>query len=191
MKSCPRSAPGCGCAAASLWPAAIRVNRLLAWLLVAMPWLHIAAGTPFLRGLVYDLGILGAHGVLSLALFGPPKARRDPELMWFGIAPRDMTPRNVFLLTGWNIAAACLTMALTAALWRGTPAVVFGTFILVLFAQGALLWVPLPIRVVNHVYQAVEYALARRRKPHPAVRQNGAGLVAAAYVVGHAVHLFS
>jgi hypothetical protein len=169
----------------------IKFNRLLAWLLVAMPWVHVAAGTPFLRGLAYDLGILAAHGLLSLALFGLPKARHDSELLWLALAPRGMTQRNVFLFTGWSIAAACLSMVITAALWWGTSATVFGALIIVLFAQAGLLWVPLPIRVIGHVYQAVEYAMARRRNTHSALRQNLAGLIAAAYVVGHAVNLLT
>lgn len=189
MKGFHRASPACGCTVASVRVVAIQVNRWLAWLLVAMPWIHAAAGTPFLRGWVYDLGILFAHGVLSLALFGLPKARQDPELLWLGIAPRGLTPRNVFLLSGWNIAAACLTMGFAAALWWGASPAVFASLILVVWAQGVLLWIPLPVRVIGHVYQAVDYALARRRKTPWAVRQNGAGLVTAAYVVGHAVHL--
>jgi hypothetical protein len=97
----------------------------------------------------------------------------------------------VFLFTGWSIAAACLSMVITAALWWGTSATVFGALIIVLFAQAGLLWVPLPIRVIGHVYQAVEYAMARRRNTHSALRQNLAGLIAAAYVVGHAVNLLT
>lgn len=189
MKMSQGNPSACGCTVPSARVSAIRLNRVLAWLLVAMPWAHVAMGTPFWRGLGYDLVILAAHGLLSLALFGLPRAREERWLLWLGIAPRGMTPRNRFLFTGWSIAAACMSLGLAAGLWWGTNRSFFGALMLLLYVQVPLLWIPLPFRMIGHVYQAADYALARRRRSRQALRQNGAGLLAVVYLLGHAVNL--
>lgn len=177
-----------GCAMPSMRTAATRFNRLLAWLLFCMPWIHIAVGTPFWLGLGYDLVVLAVHGVLSLMLFGLPKARTDDWLLWLGIAPKGMTPRNAFLLTGWGIALTFLYLVLVVAVW-GTSLSFLGVLGLVLGLQLPFLWITLPFRVVSHVYRAVEYAAMRRRLGGGPSRKTSAQAFAIAYVVGHFVNL--
>lgn len=181
------------CPVPTLRNAATRLNRFLAWCLVATPWLHAVMGTPYWRGFWYDMGLLTVHGVLSLVLFGLPKvAATDRVLMWLGIAPARMTPRTEFLFTGFGIAVTLAYLAgFSVMFWIGSA--LPGSFVvalaLVLGLYLAFLWMLLPFRLIDHVYKGVEYATARWRVQNPNLRKDVAGLVLLLYVVGHLVNM--
>lgn len=144
----------------------MRLNRALAWGLVLSPLVQIALGTNFWRGLALDLAILLAHGALSLALFGPPRAPASSRwLLWVGIEPEGLSPRNRFLMTGWSIALAVMY----------TPAIFLVPIATLVVGMPLLLiWLLLPIRLWLHVQQASTYALRRQGLTDPAALSSAA-----------------
>ena len=113
----------------------------------------------FITGLWIDLAILAAHGLLSLALFGKPETR---ERTWnsfmhaMGFKSGYMSERNRFLLTGYRIALAVATLALSPFTGR-----------YIAFALCLLCFYPvlrLPISIAQHIYFAVSAAMRRWRK---------------------------
>ena len=162
----------------SLW---LKVNRLLAWALVLSPVVQIALGAPFVRGLLFDLGLLAAHGLLSLVLFGLP--RTPPRKLWLlfaGIEPDGLSPRNRFLMTGWGIALAFFY----------TPAFLATPLVMILLGPTwVLLWLVMPVRVVSHIHQAATYAGHRWGVRKDEARLEMASVAALVFVVAHAVNL--
>lgn len=137
----------------------LKANRVLAWALLASPPVQMALGTPFLRGLVFDLALLAAHAALSLALFGLPRVPGKGRWMLFaGLEPPGLSPRNRFLMTGWGIALAFVHAP-------GFMFIPMAT--LALGPAWLLLWLLLPVRMVSHVFQAAAYAGRRWGLRHP------------------------
>lgn len=137
-----------------LW---IRINRLLAWAVVISPFIQIALGTNLLRGLLLDLGFLLAHGVLSLWLFGLPKAAADERWkLWVGLRPRGLSVRGAFLLTAWRIALGLAWIPASFVLGK-----VFGPVALIAALACLPLWLLQPFFVMGHVFGASEYAFKR------------------------------
>lgn len=130
----------------------MRANRCLAWSLLASPPLQWALGMDFGTGLLIDLGILLAHAALSFTLFGKPETKArvfSMRMHLFGLRPDGLSARNRFLLTGYRIGAGMLAIVL-------------------LLSPVPLMWLPLLypllrlcVSVIQHIYQAVVYALHR------------------------------
>lgn len=84
----------------------IRLNRVLAWVLIFAPLMQWALHIPLRQCVWTDLSLLLAHAALSLALFGKPeiKARKFIVSMHvFGVSPWGMSARHEFLMTGYHI----------------------------------------------------------------------------------------
>jgi hypothetical protein len=134
----------------------IKANRVLAWSLIASPPLQIAAGFPVVAGLLIDLAILVAHGVLSLVLFGKPETKAKVISFGMHIAgfrPRGLGERQRFLLTGYRIAIPVVAITLISLV----PS--YATLALCLMCFYPLL--RLPITVIQHIFGAVIYAFRR------------------------------
>lgn len=133
---------------------AIQANRALAWGLLLSPLAQVAMGTPFMRGLLFDLALLAAHAALSLALFGLPKAvGSDDWKLWFGFKPKGMGPRSNFLMTGWRIALVAPYSLLTFV----------GPLAWFCWLPALWLWLRLPFSAVGHIAAAIAYAGRRWR----------------------------
>ncbi len=132
----------------------MRLNRALAWAMVVSPVIQLVFHLNFMRALVFDLGLLIAHGALSLALFGLPN-RKDKELSasmyLLGFRDRGMSERNNFLLSGYRIALGTFPILLTIAV--GPFAVSAFSFLYPLLR--------LPVSVFQHLAGGVEYAFKR------------------------------
>lgn len=130
----------------------IKANRVLAWSLIVSPPLQWLFGMAFMTGLWIDLGILLVHAALSLILFGTPATKTKAfkaSMHLFGFRAADLTGRNKFLLTGYRIA-----LAIGALLLMFTP--------LAWFALVALYPIlRLAVTIVQHIFEAVLYAMAR------------------------------
>jgi hypothetical protein len=168
------------CASCARWTGKVfwlKANRALAWALVLSPPVQIVLGTPFLRGLAFDLALLAAHAVASLLLFGLPRTQgRSRWLLFVGIEPQGLSPRNRFLMTGWSIA-----LALAYA-----PAFLFIPLAaLVLGPAWLLSWLLLPMRTISHVFQAAQYAGRRWGLRHPDAVADAGFAAAFVFVAGN------
>jgi hypothetical protein len=152
----------------------MRINRALAWALVASPLLQIMLGTDLVRGLWLDLAILIAHGALSVALFGLPKnidPRQTLWTRWAGLPERGMSPRNKFLLSGWRVAVSSLWLVaiptvITVWGWLETVAPAMnglglGILRIPMLYVGGLFGLLLQYGLVTHLHRATVYALRR------------------------------
>lgn len=174
------SLPPCTTCPGAGWPGAIRskrfwirLNRLLAWSIVASPVAQIALGTRLLNGLLLDLVLLLVHGALSLALFGIPKAAKEKEWMvWLGWQPAGLSARNDFLMTGWRIALVLPYTALAFAI--ASPL----NWVLAIPAIG--LGLRLPFSVLGHVDAATAYAARRWGLPDDQAQSLLLGFIVAA-----------
>lgn len=136
----------------------IKANRVLAWSLIVSPLVQWALGMAFVTGVLIDLAILAAHGVLSLVLFGKPETRArtwNLTMHAMGFRSGAMSERNRFLLTGYRIGLAALAMALMY--WSGS----YTAFALLMLCFYPLM--RLPVTIGQHVFGAVVYALRRWR----------------------------
>jgi hypothetical protein len=134
----------------------MRLNRMLAWAIIVSPIVQIALRTDVWNGFLFDLGVVAAHGILSLILFGMPKGknrRTGTRTYLFGLKPAGMSARNQFLLSGYRIMLA-MVMILAACL----P--VPGTGWL-LFVFGFYMLPRLPVSIVQHMFNAMMYAFQR------------------------------
>lgn len=186
-----------------LW---MRVNRALAWALVASPVLQILLRTDLARGLWLDLAILMAHAALSLALFGLPQyknLRKTVGTRWFGLSELGMSPRNQFLLGAWRMVVSVLWLiaipcAVFAWGWLATVvpqlqsasvSVGVGVLVLPLFSFSVFYWLLLQHSLITHLYQATGYALRRWGYTHNAAPWVARALVAV-FVYSSIVNLF-
>lgn len=134
----------------------IKANRVLAWSLIVSPPLQIIVGFPFVAGLLIDLAILVAHGVLSLVLFGKPETKEKVfafGMHVMGLRARGMGERQRFLLTGYRIVIPAVAIALMFL----APG--YATFALCVVCFYQLL--RLPFTVMQHIFNAVIYAFRR------------------------------
>jgi hypothetical protein len=190
MESKALSCPVFGCSLPSIRLTIVKVNRLIAWFLLVMPWLHAAMGTPFLRGLLYDAVLLAVHGVLSLVLFGLPRAHTNHWMVALGLQPMGMTQRNIFLLSGWTIAAGWLY---PAAIWlinyMGLTGILGSGFWWIMVPATVVVWITLPVRLIEHISQAAHYATARWRVADASKRTNISILAVVTYLMGQTVNI--
>lgn len=137
----------------------IKANRVLAWSLIVSPVLQLAIGMRFETGLLIDVAILAAHGVLSVALFGKPETR---ERTWnffthaMGFKSVSMSERNRFLLSGYRIALAVAALALIPL---SGGYVAFAVCMVCLYPL-----LRLPISIAQHIFLSVGAAMRRWRK---------------------------
>jgi hypothetical protein len=148
----------------------IRFNRLLGWALLASPPVQIMLGTGFWRGLAWDLAILLVHGLISMAVFGTPRAssfRAQHGLQrFFGGSREALRGRDIFLLDAWRVLVSLLSPLPLTML-----AVPLSMIVLILPLLGLLI---LPIisaflffqllftaSVLRHVRDATAYAYRR------------------------------
>ena len=175
----------------------IQVNRALAWAIVVSPAVQIATGANFARGLLFDLLLVVAHGLLSVKLFGMPRLdgqsrRRVPTrfgarhilLRVTGIGRAGPSPRNALLLGGYRILlglayfAAIVGVQLTGPWW---PVDLAPWVTLPLTALGLYAMVRFPFSSLGHVFTATGYAARRGATRHwPRLM---AWLVTAAFVL--------
>jgi hypothetical protein len=137
---------------ARIW---IYLNRALAWALVVSPLMQIALNMRLAACLRFDLGLLLAHGALSLVLFGLPRIKGRGfvfSMHVLGIRPADLSPRNRFLLSGYRIV---LGMTPFLPMLPGIP----------WFAPLLCIYpiLRLPVSVVLHMLDGIKYALQRLR----------------------------
>jgi hypothetical protein len=154
-----------------LW---MRVNRVLAWVLIISPAVQIAMGSDWLLGLLWDLAVLLVHGGLSVWLFGRPQSlgRDNGAMHWLGTSEARMTPRSRFLLSGWRVlistsyflalplvgycASVLSSLSFVSALV--IPGVVAIVVLIAAVNYFGLMW---PYAAITHVYGASTYALRR------------------------------
>lgn len=152
----------------------IRINRMLAWALIVAPFTHWALGSAAIKSLAFELAIFLAHAVLSLALFGFPKAMKGKTavaMLLLGRRPPGQDAHNRFLLDGYRIGLTALVLvpmahylavglALAAApAFLGLPVVA----LMMIAVMVVILW-PLfrtPLTLVQHLYPAILRALQR------------------------------
>lgn len=131
----------------------VRFNRILAWAMLITPVLQFFVGANLAYALLADFGLLLAHGILSLILFGIPKVKRQKftfSMHVMGFRWHILSPRNEFLLTGYRMAQAISVLPL-------------------LFIPGArwlalLLFYPslrMPVSFIQHLYRAISFAFQR------------------------------
>jgi hypothetical protein len=155
--------------------AAIALNRWLAWAMLALPVVALMAGWNWVETFLPTVGLLAAHAVLSLALFGGPSLRaaagRNPWAIaraWLlGLAPKEAGARERLIVAAWAIV---LCIAWPAAAWRAIlalNAIDHGGARWVL-AMACVLFVILvgfswryPIAVGAHIAHASVYAARR------------------------------
>ncbi|MFZ6680446.1 hypothetical protein [Undibacterium sp. Tian12W] len=147
----------------------LRFNRLLAWAMLVTPVLQFFVRANLAYALLVDFGLLLAHGILSLILFGLPKVKRQKfafSMHVMGFRWYFLSPRNEFLLTGYRIVQALSVFPL-------------------LFIPGArwlalLLFYPLlrmPVSFIQHLYRAMNFAFQRW-----GIKYLDAGLVVCIYL---------
>jgi len=131
----------------------IRLNRLLAWALLVSPLVQLVCQMHLATSMLIDLGLVLAHGALSLGLFGVPKVKGYSfifSMQVMGGRPAELSARNRFLLGGYRIALGM------------TPMLVMLPYVPV---YAALLFVypivRMPVSVLQHIHDAVQYALQR------------------------------
>ena len=151
----------------------IRTNRVLAWAMIVSPALQWAAGMRFWTGFWIDAGILVAHGLLSLALFGKPETKA--RIFSFGMhvmgyRSPDMSERNRFLLSGYRIALA--TGAMLALTFVPNPFLIIAVTILFFYPM-----LRLGISIVQHLYVASRMAARRWRWGEGATDAMSTGVV--------------
>ncbi|MBI3729736.1 MAG: hypothetical protein HY254_15565 [Burkholderiales bacterium] len=131
----------------------VRFNRILAWAMVITPLLQFFIRANLAHALLVDFGLLLAHGILSLILFGIPKVKRQKftfSMHVLGFRWHVLSPRNEFLLTGYRMAQALSALPL-------------------LFIPGVrwlalLLFYPslrMPVSFIQHLYRAIAFAFQR------------------------------
>ncbi|BBB63649.1 hypothetical protein UNDKW_5376 [Undibacterium sp. KW1] len=147
----------------------VRLNRILAWAMVITPVLQFFIRSNLAQALLVDFGLLLAHGILSLILFGLPKVKRQKftfSMHVMGFRWHVLSPRNEFLLTGHRMAQAISVLPL-------------------LFIPGArwlalLMFYPLlkmPVTFIQHLYRAIAFAFQRW-----GIKYLDAGLVVCIYL---------
>jgi hypothetical protein len=158
-----------------LW---LRVNRVLAWLLVISPVLQIVLRSNLVNGLMLDLAILVVHAALSIWLFGAPKLASAADTAWMrrmGVSYAQLTLRNRFLLSGWRVLLSsgyqvvfALVIATTAMLnkhlvWLSSdiPALIATTLLISSPVFVLFYGFMLPYAIVTHTFGASRYALRR------------------------------
>lgn len=138
-----------------LW---MRINRTLAWALVALPIPGLTGHMHFSKILAWGSITLFLHGVLSLILFGAPKSKsiaRNWNILIFGFREKAMSPRNIFLLTGYRIMLGSLQFYALSTLWP--------TAMLLGMLTGFYMMPRLPISLLQHIIGASETAFRRAR----------------------------
>lgn len=131
----------------------IRLNRLLAWALLFLPAGELVCHVRFATGMLTALGLIVAHGGLSLALFGVPKLKGQGFMFAMhvlGARQVDLSARNHFLLSGYRIV---LGMTPLLAMLPFVPFYIVLPFIYPI--------VRLPVTVLQHLLEATQYALRR------------------------------
>ncbi|MFZ6779383.1 hypothetical protein ACO0LD_21340 [Undibacterium sp. Ji83W] len=147
----------------------VRFNRILAWAMVITPVLQFFIRANLAYALLVDFGLLLAHGILSLILFGLPKVKRQKftfSMHVLGFRWHFLSPRNEFLLTGYRMAQAISVLPL-------------------LFIPGVrwlalLLFYPslrIPVSFIQHLYRAIAFAFQRW-----GIKYLDAGLVVCIYL---------
>ncbi len=147
----------------------VRLNRILAWAMVITPVLQFFIRSNLAQALLVDFGLLLAHGILSLILFGLPKVKRQKftfSMHVMGFRWHVLSPRNEFLLTGYRMAQAISVLPL-------------------LFIPGArwlalLMFYPslrMPVTFIQHLYRAIAFAFQRW-----GIKYLDAGLVVCIYL---------
>jgi hypothetical protein len=159
------------------WPSKllwIRFNRLLAWTLLISPAMHILWGVSFVNGLLIDLVLLLAHGLLSLALFGAPKSeafRKQHSLQRFlGGSRAELQGRERFLLDAWRILISVVrpVLLVLAGYAISVPLMIFPMLWLLYLplASGLMFFQALwAVSMLRHVRDASSYAYRRWRLP--------------------------
>ncbi len=147
----------------------VRFNRILAWAMLITPVVQFFVRANLAYALLMDFGLLLAHGILSLILFGIPKVKRQKftfSMHVLGLRLHILSPRNEFLLTGYRMAQAISVFPL-------------------LFIPGArwlalLLFYPslrMPVSFMQHLYRAMSFAFQRW-----GIKHLDAGLVVCIYL---------
>jgi hypothetical protein len=187
--------------------AAISFNRLLAWSMIALPVVAMLVGWGWFDSLPWVMGLVAAHGLLSLALFGGPrlKAASSPDVAktlraWLlGWAPWGASARERFMVGSWAIVLCIAWPVLIVWGSIAAESIRLHELLKPLFIApvvGVLyLWVMAfmlryPFAVGAHVARASNYAL-RRWGWRKAADEEWGVLQAVAYVVAQVVHLFS
>jgi hypothetical protein len=152
----------------------IRINRLLGWALLALPPVQIMLGTSFWRGLAWDLALLLVHGLISLALFGTPRAssfRAQHSVRRFLGGSRDaLRGRDVFLLDAWRVLMSLLSpvpLALFAYLLAVLSMLlpILGLLAVPLFCAFLFFQLLFVASVLRRVRDATAYAYRRWHLP--------------------------
>ncbi|WP_422977672.1 hypothetical protein [Undibacterium sp. Ji49W] len=131
----------------------IKLNRLLAWTMLVTPLIQFFVHAPIANCLLLDVGLLIAHAILSLYLFGVPKVKGEKfnfAMHVMGFRMSGLSPRNVFLLTGYRIV-----LGIAALLSFFVP----GGWVIALLLVYPL--VRMSISVMQHLYAAIVYAFQR------------------------------
>lgn len=152
----------------------IRINRMLAWALIVAPFTQWALGGAPTASLAFALAIFLAHAVLSLALFGFPKAMKGKPavaMLLLGRRPPGQDAHNRFLLDGYRIGLTALVLVPMAQyLGVGLALAAVPAFVglpvvaLVMIAVMVVVLWPFfrtPLTLVQHLYPAILRALQR------------------------------
>lgn len=152
---------------------AYTLNQMLAWTLVALPLTAIALHWTWRHTLPWALGLLAAHGAMSVVLWGGPKRPRDmapgDDQMWaawlIGQTPKGSSPREAFITAAWRVAACTLwvvvgVLTLTAAntVMASSVAGPLSVWALALLAVALSAF---PFVVGIHISAATRYAMRR------------------------------
>jgi hypothetical protein len=189
------NAPGRSDFSKRLRLAAIRVNRLLAWAMVAVPAVGLLVGWSWQDSLPWIIGLIAAHGVLSLALFGGPRVKEHGwpafRIRVLGHAPSEASPRERFMIGSWAIVL-CIAWPVAGVWVLVSDAVLAGVWVLaltVLWPATMVFMLRYPFAVGSHVARATEYAL--KRWGYGQLADGGAGTVLAwLYIALQFAHLF-
>ncbi|MFZ6745679.1 hypothetical protein ACO0LC_20850 [Undibacterium sp. JH2W] len=136
----------------------LRFNRVLACAMVITPVVQFFIRADLSLALLVDFGLLLAHGILSLILFGIPKVKNQKftfSMHVLGFRLHPLSPRNEFLLTGYRLAQAISVLLLL--LIPGA-----GWLTLLMFYPS----LRMPVSFVQHLKRAIAYALQRRGIKH-------------------------
>ncbi|MFZ6875296.1 hypothetical protein ACO0LF_24785 [Undibacterium sp. Di27W] len=131
----------------------VRFNRILAWAMLVTPVAQFFIRAELGLALLVDFGLLLAHGILSLILFGMPKVKKQKftfSMHVMGFRQYPLSPRHNFLMTGYRLALGLLAL--------------FLLFIPDVRWLALLLFYPLlrlPFSFAQHLKEAVSYALQR------------------------------